>query len=74
MYVFFIRIAPKPFFRQLAHSTLLHFFIQNKKVTFLELDYSHIPSSVKKTEPLLFQMAENSTPTYTFRETGGEMN
>lgn len=65
---FFIRIAPKPFFRQLAQSTLLPFFIQSKKVTFLELDCSHIPSSIKKTEPLLFQIAENSTPTYKFKD------
>lgn len=65
---FFIRIAPKPFFRQLAHSTLLQFFILNKKVTFLELDCSHIPSSIKRTEPVLFQMVENSTPTYIFKD------
>lgn len=31
---FFIRIAPKPFFRQLAHSTLLLFFYSEQKSNF----------------------------------------
>lgn len=68
IYVFFFsRIAPKPFFRQLAHNTLPQVFILNRKAASFELHCSLIPSSIKKTEPFLFQMAENSTPAYIFK-------